>query len=214
MAPPQVLITGFEPFGQFTTNPSQEVAEALGARPDWHAVTLPVDFSRAVPQMQQLVREYRPQVVLSLGLAPGREEISFERVAINLIDARIPDNTGSQPVDQPVVPGGPSAYFTTLPVKAMCREVQDQGVEARLSLSAGTYGCNAVMYAALHASAPPVGPHATSGTAAETVSRAGFIHLPPAENLSIDSAVAAVQVAADCALRTSTDLRVAAGAID
>lgn len=177
MAAPHLLITGFEPFGQFTTNPSQDVAEALGARPDWHAVTLPVDFARAVGQMQQMVREHRPQVVLSLGLAPGREELSFERVAINLIDARIPDNTGSQPVDEQVVPGGPSAYFTTLPVKAMCREVQARGVEARLSLSAGTYGCNAVMYAALHAAAAPAGPDTTRGTTAGTAARAGFIHL-------------------------------------
>lgn len=200
MTGPRVLITGFEPFGQFATNPSEQVARALGERARWSAHILPVAFDECIAQITELVTTQRPDVVLSLGLAPARQHLCLERVALNLIDARIPDNTGAQPVDIPVVMDGPAAYFSTLPVKAMRRAVEDAGIAAKLSLSAGSYGCNAVMYTALHA--------APEGT------RAGFVHLPPADFLSLAEAERAVAAAVQRAVVTTRDDVVADGALD
>lgn len=209
MSTTTVLITGFEPFGGHATNPSLEVATALQDHPGWVTGVLPVDFSRCVRLIGDLVRRHRPQVVLSLGLAPGRERLGLERVAVNLIDARIPDNAGEQPVDVPVIPAGPSAYFTTLPVKAMRRAIHEAGIEAELSLSAGTYGCNAVMYAGLHAAAGGGG-----RVEGPTTTRAGFAHLPPVEVLGVAGATRAVVAAVECALATDTDDVVPDGAVD
>lgn len=200
MARARVLITGFEPFGGFHTNPAQEVARAMGRQQGIAAHILPVEFDQCVPQITELVGELRPQVALCLGLAPTREVLSLERVAINLIDARIPDEAGRQPVDVPVIEEGPAAYFTTLPVKAMRRAAESAGISAELSLSAGTYGCNAVMYAALHA--------AGGGT------RAGFVHLPPAASLSLAESIRAVTAMVHCALQTQVDDAEAGGTID
>ncbi len=197
----QVLVTGFEPFGGFDTNPSQQVAQQLAGRDGWHTATLPVDFAECGKQVAELIAAHQPQVVLCLGLAGGTSALELERVAINLIDARIPDNVGSAPVDEPVVAGAPDAYFTTLPVKAMARAINDVGVPAELSLSAGTYGCNAVMYAALHAAT------ATQGV------RAGFMHLPTDDVISVPDAARAVVAAVDCALATDVDEIVAGGTL-
>lgn len=197
---PTVLLTAFEPFGEFPVNPSESAVRALAAR-DLSGVrlvteVLPVDFARCVPRMEALVREVRPDVVLATGVA-DREVLTLERVAVNLLDARIPDNAGAQPVDEPVVPGGPDAHLTTLPVKAMAAAVRAAGIPCELSLSAGTYACNAVMYAALH--------HAPAGT------RAGFAHLPP--DLDAGSAAAALEVAVRTALSTHADPAAPAGAL-
>lgn len=197
-----VVVTGFEPFGRHSTNPSAQVAQALSDRDGWHTQVLPVDFDRCGAMIADLIVAHTPDVVLCLGLAGEAAVLEFERVAINLIDTQVPDNAGNQPIDVPIIDGGPDAYFTTLPVKAMRTAATDAGVPAALSLSAGTYGCNAVMYAALHTVA-------THGLA----TRAGFAHLPEATELSVADAARGVIAAVECALVTGADERTAAGAL-
>ncbi|MDF2667411.1 MAG: pyrrolidone-carboxylate peptidase, partial [Microbacterium sp.] len=167
-----VLLTGFEPFAGDATNPSGDavrvVQERWAGAEDLVVEVLPVAFDAAATRLRQLLDEHRPDVVIATGLAGGRAHVTPERVAINLADARIPDNDGAQPVDRPVVDGGPVAYFATLPVKAIAAALDDEGIPAAVSHSAGTFVCNHVMYTVLDAAAPDV--------------RAGFVHLPYARD--------------------------------
>ena len=165
-----ILITAFEPFQQETTNATMA---ALSLLPDQLCgVTLekrviPVVFGKAIEVVTKLVDDLQPDAVVCLGQASGRAEITPERVAINVMDARIPDNAGNQPVDAPVREGGPAAYFSTLPVKAMVQAMKENGVPASLSNTAGTFVCNDLMYGLLD--------HlARTGQAIP----AGFIHIP------------------------------------
>lgn len=195
-----VLVTGFGPFGDVERNPSWDAVRLLAERRPVHAERLDVSFRRATARVRKLVAELRPDVVVSVGLAASRRVLSFERVAVNLADARIPDVDGCQPVDVPAVPGAPVALFTTLPVKAALARLRADGVPAELSLSAGTYVCNAVMLAGLAA--------APAGT------RAGFVHVPPAEVIAPERVAAALDVVVATALETRDDLRVAGGVED
>jgi pyroglutamyl-peptidase len=165
-----LLLTGFEPFDQDPVNPSWEAVRLLDGvqlRDDVQIVArqLPCAFTTASDCLEALLAEHRPQMVIATGLASGRSDISIERVAINLNDARIPDNLGDQPIDTPVVPGGPAAYFSTLPIKAMVKALREAGIPASVSQTAGTFVCNQVFYSLQHA------------LAGATV-RSGFIHVP------------------------------------
>lgn len=167
----RLLLTGFEPFGGQSVNPSERVVEALRAQPfpgvDLCTKILPVDHERGPATLLAAVEAAQPDVVLCLGEAGRRMRLVIERVAINLLDYPIADNTGRHIVDQPIVADGPAAYFVTLPVRALHAAVRECGVPVELSLSAGTFLCNQVTYTLLH--------HlAISGA----TSRAGFIHLP------------------------------------
>lgn len=165
------LLTGFEPFGGSQVNPSGQVVEALSksAFNDLIIIPLilPVVGDEASARVIHAIGEFQPEVVLSLGEAPRRSWISIERVAINLIDYRIPDNQGNLIIDQPVVKDGPAAYFCTLPIKKILQAIKADGVPAELSLTAGTFLCNQVLFTVLDYCArqqPKV--------------KAGFIHLP------------------------------------
>ena len=170
---PPILLTGFDPFDNATVNPSGCVARALARqRIAGHQVVaaqLPTAFGQALEHLHALLQAHRPALVLCLGLAAGRAALSIERIGINVIDARIPDNQGAQPVDMPVVPHGPAAYFATLPIKAMLRAVRQSGIAAEVSQSAGTFVCNQVMYGLLHLL------HQGAGAPG---ARGGFIHVP------------------------------------
>jgi pyroglutamyl-peptidase len=174
---PTLLVTGFEPFGGDSVNPSELVAAALhgsvveggGRRARVVAQRLPCAFGAAERVLLEATTTLRPQAVLALGLAAGRAALTPERVAINLADARIADNAGVQPRDQALVAGAPAACFSTLPVKAMVAAMQDTGVPAELSLSAGSFVCNAVFFALMHALATQPGLRGIRG---------GFMHLP------------------------------------
>lgn len=173
-----ILITAFEPFQQETVNAT---VEALALLPDSvHGHTLikrmlPVVFGRAVEAVTALVDDLRPDAVICLGQASGRAEVTPERVAINVMDARIPDNAGEQPVDEPIREDGPAAYFSTLPVKAMVQAMKDSGVPAALSNTAGTFVCNDLMYGLLD--------HlARSGRKIP----AGFIHIPATPKQAVE----------------------------
>jgi pyroglutamyl-peptidase len=174
-----VLITGFEAFGGQRSNPSESVAQALAGRMldglPVVSVTLPCRFGTAVAVLNEALARHRPALVLCLGQAQGRVDLSLERVAINWDDARIPDNAGAQPVDQAVVPLGPAAYFSSLPIKAMVAGLRSRGWPASVSLSAGSFVCNHVFYGLMHALAHRPGV------------RGGFMHLP----LSADQATLA-----------------------
>ena len=139
MKTPVILLFGFEPFGGEEINPAQEVVRELaGERIAGHRVVpaeLPVTFDGTMAALVEAIAREQPALVIGIGQADGRARISLERVAINLIDARIPDNAGAQPVDAPVIAGAPAAYFTTLPVKAMLAAMQSAGVPAELSFS-------------------------------------------------------------------------------
>ena len=165
-----ILLTGFEPFDQDLVNPSWEAVRQLdGTQLDDDvqivARRLPCAFATAGEYLTQLIAELSPVMVIATGLGPGRSDISIERVAINVNDARIPDNLGAQPIDTAVVAGGPAAYFTTLPIKAMVKAVREAGLAASVSQTAGTFVCNQVFYRLQHLLA---------GTAV----RSGFIHVP------------------------------------
>lgn len=168
-----VLVTGFDPFGGDTLNPSGEIAKALdGAEIESARVVgrvLPCTFRGCERELAGLLRVHRPVAVVSLGLAGGRDGIHAERVAINVDDARIPDNEGIQPIDTPVVESGPAAYWSTLPLKAIVTSLRDSGVTAAVSQTAGTFVCNHLFYFLMHTLATDGDSHAI---------RAGFVHVP------------------------------------
>jgi len=209
-----VLVTGFEPFGGDTVNPSAEIARQLhGTVIAGHAVTgalLPCVFGAAQKELRRLLDRVRPGLVLCLGQAGGRAEITPERVAINVDDARIPDNAGRQPVDRPVVRGGPAAYWSTLPIKAIVAELRARDIPAAVSQTAGTYLCNHVFYGLQHA------------LRRRTGVRGGFIHVPwlpeqaPRGQPSLPQEVMceAIGVAIRTALRVKRDRRLAGGRLD
>ena len=164
-----ILLTGFEPFGGDAINPSWEVARSLQgqviAGATVHARCLPTSFGGAPAALEAALIVFKPRLVVALGLASGRSEVSIERVAVNLIDARIADNAGERPQDVPVRAGAPDAYFSTLPVKAMRNGLRAAGHPAGLSLSAGAFVCNQVFFELQHR------------LAGQGV-RSGFIHVP------------------------------------
>ena len=148
-----ILVTAFTPFGGDALNASQEILNALpatlgGVRLEKRL--LPVTFFAASVFAVETAAALRPDAIVCLGQAGGRDAVTPERVAVNHMDAKIPDNDGFQPVDEPIFPDGPAAYFSTLPVKAMVEALQRLAVPARLSDTAGTYVCNCLMYAMLH----------------------------------------------------------------
>lgn len=163
-----LLITGFEPFGGQTVNPSWEAVarlpEAVGCV-RLHKLRVPTVFGAAAELVLAEAAHLRPDGILCVGQAGGRDAVTPEYVAINLRHARIPDNAGAQPTDEPVVPGGPAAYFSTFPLRRMVEAAEAAGVPCRCSYTAGTFVCNELLYRVLHA---------TAGTAAQ----AGFIHVP------------------------------------
>ena len=169
----KLLITGFDPFGGESVNPAFEAVRLL---PDEIAglklckLELPTEFIRSAAILKDALRAERPDAVLCVGQAGGRTAVTPERVAINLMDARIPDNAGFQPVDTPIVPDGPAAYFSTLPIKAITARIQSAGLPAAISNTAGTYVCNSILYTLLHTAALDY-----------PALRGGFLHVPYAE---------------------------------
>ena len=149
----KILVTGFDPFGGQSVNPAYEAVRLLPDQIGTAAIIkaqIPTIFGQGADLLAQLMDAHKPNAVLLVGQAGGRSAISVERIAINVRDASIADNAGAQPVDQPVVPDGPAAYFATIPVKQIIRKVQDAGIPCRISDSAGTFVCNDLMYRMLH----------------------------------------------------------------
>ena len=210
----KILVTGFQPFGGESMNPAWEAVSRLPDTIGDATVTkveVPVVFGRGPEAVERAVEEVEPDLVLCVGQAGGRAKITPEFVGINYADARIPDNDGCQPVAERIVDGGPDAYFATLPVKAMVQAMQEAGVPAEVSYTAGTYVCNDVMYSLLH----------TLATRHPGV-RGGFLHVPyateqathlPAStpSMSVDDMARGIAVAIEAALTQEKDVDVATG---
>jgi pyroglutamyl-peptidase len=212
--PARVLLTGFDPFGGESLNPSWEAVRRLhGRRVRDHelvAAQLPTCFDASRKRLQALLKQHAPQLVVCVGQAGGRARLSLERVAINIDDARIPDNAGRQPVDRAIVRNGPAAYFSTLPIKAQLLALHQAGIPAEISQSAGTFVCNHVFYGLMHAlrGKPQV--------------RGGFVHIPflpeqavahpGAPSLALDAIIAGLETIVATALARRRDLKMQAGA--
>ena len=164
----KLLITGFEPFGGEDINPSWEAVRLL---PDeigdysLYKLCIPVTFGGGAERLLASAEELHPDVILSIGQAGGRADVTPELVAINLRHASIPDNNGYQPIDLPIIEGGCAAYFSTRPMRQISRAIRDSGIPSHLSYSAGAYVCNDLIYTIL-------------ARFDGTDTRAGFIHIP------------------------------------
>ena len=141
----KILVTGFEPFATSSLNPSAAIVKALKGD-DLVTAILPVVFGQASAQLRELIDLHKLSAVLCLGLAVGRSEITPERIAINLDNARIADNEGNQPLEQRIMADGPDGYFSTLPIEKMVTTMKAAGIPASISLSAGTFVCNHIFY--------------------------------------------------------------------
>ncbi|MBA4175074.1 MAG: pyroglutamyl-peptidase I [Leptothrix sp. (in: Bacteria)] len=211
----RILLTGFDAFGGEVINPSWLVAQALHGEVIGDATVvaqrLPCVFGQASSELQAAVAAQRPLLVLALGQAAGRAELTPERVAINVDDARIADNAGAQPLDCAIVARGPAAYFSTLPVKAMVAAMRQAGVPAAVSQTAGTFVCNHVFYGLMHM------------LRRRRTVRGGFMHLPllpeqaagkPGQpSLPLAQQVAGVRVALAAACAHRIDLHLGGGAL-
>ena len=217
---PRVLLTGFEPFGGESINPSWLSARALegaeigGARVS--ARELPCVFGAAVDVLGRAIRELDPIVVICAGQAGGRAAITLERVAINVDDASIADNAGKQPLDEPIAIAGPVGYWSSLPIKAIVRALRDARIRADVSQTAGTFVCNHVFYGLMHLLADRPGV------------RGGFVHVPflPEQaaravlapgaatppSMSLDEMTRALHVVVATSLAVDADAKVAGGA--
>lgn len=201
----RILLTGFEPFAGEKLNPSWLAVRRLHGRTIAGRVVaarrLPTEFGRALADLQRHLRTLRPSLVICVGQAGGRAEVTPERVALNLDDAGFADNAGRLPLGRPVVTDGPVAYWSTLPVRAIVAALRRRGIPASISLSAGTFVCNHVFYGLMHDLATQ-----TEGTV-----RGGFIHIPflpeqaathPGQpSLPLDLIVKALTIAVRVALR-------------
>jgi pyroglutamyl-peptidase len=211
-----VLLTGFEPFNGATINPAWEAVRALeGWQGEGFQVEvrqLPCVFGDANEDLAALIDELHPDVVIAVGQAGGRPDISVERVAINVDDAAILDNGGQQPVDAAIAQGGPAAYFSTLPIKAIVRALRERSVLASVSQTAGTFVCNHVFYGLMHHAAAQPQPI-----------KAGFIHVPflPEQaaaradappSMALEDIIAGIKLAVEVTLSVDADVREGGGA--
>ena len=165
----KLLLTAFAPFDGERINPALEAVKLVKDKIGNLLIVkleVPTVFGKSIDTVREAIEREKPDFVLSIGQAGGRAEITPERVAINLDDARIPDNEGNQPIDEPIFPDGENAYFSTLPVKAMVEAIRKEGLPSSLSNSAGTYVCNHLMYGVLYY------------LDKRPVIKAGFIHVP------------------------------------
>ena len=210
----KILLTAFDPFGCVTINPAQEAVRLVAdtvAGAEIVKLEVPTVFHKSIEVMLQKAREVRPDAILCIGQSGGRSELTPERVAINISDARFADNEGNQPIDEPIYPDGAAAYFSNLPVKEMVEAIRAAGIPSSLSNTAGTYVCNHLMYGVLYhieREMPGV--------------RGGFIHVPfvprqvarrgtPAPSLSEQDIARGIEAALEAIVTHRTDLRTAEG---
>lgn len=199
----KVLITGFDPFGGESINPALEAVKMLPdtiAGADIVKLQIPVVTRISIDKIHEKMQEIQPDIVISIGQAGGRFGVTPERVAINITDARIPDNDGNQPIDEPIFEDGDTAYFSNLPVKAMVQSIKDAGYPSSLSNTAGTYICNHVMYGILYYIQKEF-----------PQTRGGFIHVPYAASQVVDKpntpsmAIADIAAALEAAIRAAIE---------
>ena len=211
----KILITGFDPFGGESINPALEAVKKL---PDSILgqeiikIEIPTVFRKSLEKIEENIEKYNPDVVISVGQAGGRFGVTPERVAINIDDARIQDNEGKQPIDISIFEDGQPAYFSNLPIKAMVKEMNDNGIPASVSNTAGTFVCNHVMYGILYLIDKKY--HNIRG---------GFIHVPyiPAQvttkpnmpSMSIDDISKGLELSIKAVIENSSDIKTIGGTI-
>lgn len=215
----KILVTGFDPFGGEKINPALETIKRL---PDTILgaqiikLEIPTVVGKSLAKIKEAVEKENPDAVLSIGQAGGRSEITVERVGINIDDCRIPDNEGNQPIDEPVVKGGPAAYFVTVPIKAIVENIKAHNIPASISNTAGTFICNHVCYGVAHLAA--------QRTAAGKPMKSGFIHIPflpeqaigkPAltPSMSLETIVSGITHALEAIVEHGSDIKVSDGKI-
>ncbi|UTC56776.1 pyroglutamyl-peptidase I [Treponema sp. OMZ 906] len=215
----KILVTGFDPFGGEKINPALETIKRL---PDTILgaqiikLEIPTVVGKSLAKIKEAVEKENPDAVLSIGQAGGRSEITVERVGINIDDCRIPDNEGNQPIDEPVVKGGPAAYFVTVPIKAIVENIKAHNIPASISNTAGTFICNHVCYGVAHLAA--------ARTAAGKPMKSGFIHIPflpeqaigkPAltPSMSLETIVSGITHALEAIVEHGSDIKVSGGKI-
>ncbi|AMW98028.1 pyroglutamyl-peptidase I [Rummeliibacillus stabekisii] len=211
----KVLITGFDPFGSDTVNPAVEAVKKLEGQKidDVTIITqeVPTVFHESIKVVTESIEKHQPDVVILVGQAGGRTQITPERIAVNIDDARIPDNKKNQPIDEPIAADGPAAYWSTLPVKRMVHDMREAGIPAAVSHTAGTFVCNHLFYGVMHYLANHA-PHI----------RGGFIHIPfiPEQavsnnqpSLSLDTIVEGIKLSALSAAHDHEDIREVGGTI-
>ncbi|WP_252223590.1 MULTISPECIES: pyroglutamyl-peptidase I [unclassified Clostridium] len=211
----KVLITGFDPFGGESINPALEAVKKLPntiSNAEIIKLEIPTVFKKSLEKIEENILAHKPDIVISIGQAGGRFGITPERVAINIDDARIADNEKNQPIDLKVFEDGENAYFTTLPIKAMVKEMQESGIPSSVSNSAGTFVCNHVMYGVLYMinkKYPNI--------------KGGFIHVPyiPSQvvnkpnmpSMSIEDISKGLELSVKAAVENNTDIKTAQGEI-
>jgi pyroglutamyl-peptidase len=211
----KALVTGFESFGGDKINPSWQAVSRLRKKIGSlavHTAELPTSFGRSTDALRGWIDELQPDIVLCVGLAGGRAELCLERVAINVQDARIRDNDGEQPIDAAVVPGGPAAYFATLPIKACVAKMRQAGLPAAVSNSAGTFVCNHIFYALMDMAAARPSPL-----------RGGFMHVPyapeqaagigGAPSMAVDDIARGIEIVLEVSASRTADVHTAEGRI-
>ena len=211
----KVLVTGFDPFGGEPVNPAltsvmQLPDEILGVQ--IIKKEIPTVFDKSIEVLYQTLKEEQPDMVICVGQAGGRPNITVERVAINQDDARIPDNEGAQPIDRTIFAEGPAAYFATLPIKAMVQNMKAAGIPAAVSNTAGTFVCNHIMYGALHFAATQ-----------QPSLKAGFVHIPyvPMQtvdkptmpSMSVADIVTGLTILIETGINVDQDVKVTGGAV-
>lgn len=209
----KIIVTGFDPFGGEKINPSIECVKALHEVEGVELIRLelPTVFKESAKRLNEVINEVKPDAVLSVGQAGGRPGITIERIAINVDDARIPDNISQQPIDETIQTKGAAAYFSTLPIKRIVKAIREAGISAEVSNSAGTFVCNHIMYQALFAA-----------TKADKPFKAGFMHIPfiPEQttdkpSLPLEESTKALQIAIEIIrdYLNDEDIKVQEGAI-
>ncbi len=184
----KILMTGFEPFGGEAINPSWEAVRRVKAPggAELARACLPVTFGEVPSLLKELIERERPDAVICVGQAGGRDGISLERIAVNLMDGRIPDNSGFQPKDEPLQPGGPAAYFSSLPLRRLEAALKEAEIPAHISNTAGLYVCNCAFYTA-----------AALAAKMHSGMRAGFIHVPFLPEQTADAGTPSLCLEAD-----------------
>ena len=209
----KIIVTGFDPFGGEKINPSIECVKALPEIEgvELFRVELPTVFKESAIRLNEVINDVKPDAVLCVGQAGGRPGITLERIAINVDDARIPDNISQQPIDETIQTEGEAAYFTTLPIKRIVKAIREAGISAEVSNSAGTFVCNHIMYQSLFAA-----------TKADKPFKAGFMHIPfiPEQttdkpSLPLEESTRALQIAIETIrdYLNDEDIKVQEGAI-
>ena len=209
----KVLVTGFDPFGGESINPAWEAVKVIKdeiAGAEIVKMQIPTVVGKSIAKIHDKMVEINPDIVIAVGQAGGRFGVTPERVAINVTDARIPDNEGNQPIDEPIFADGDTAYFSNLPVKAMVQAIKDAGYPASLSNTAGTYICNHVMYGILYYIQKEF-PNVRGGFIHVPFAASQVVNKPNTPSMAIADITAAIEAAIKAAVEHQADIKAIGG---